>query len=433
MTAMFKSWMTKLLTKSLPWMPPRASLARLPKRRGTALLESVRGGRYSMLVWQPLKIIKTLKALERAQMGLPKIKTKFPFAGGLVGLLPYELGADFEHIPRPQKDLFQLPELWFGVYDGGLIFDHELKKVTAVGWSSVRLKEIVDVMRAPLLPAPSQGEGEPRLRSNFTKAQYCAAVRKIQKLIRDGYTFQVNLSQRFAARVVDIDPAQLYDRLCRANPAPFAGYLDAGDFQVISSSPELLFKTTGKRIETWPIAGTRPRGTDATEDRRLAQELRNSPKEQAEHAMLVDLLRNDLGRVSAAGTVQVDRLARVEKYARVQHLVSQISGQLQRDVSLREILRAMHPGGTITGCPKVETMKIISQLEDATRGAYTGALGYISAHGDMQFNILIRTLTLKDSELSLQAGGGVVADSDPAAEYAETMDKAAALFDSLIQ
>jgi len=433
MPMMSKFWMTKLYTKSLPWISPRAALVRVPAGRGTVLLESVRGGQYSILAWQPIKIIKTLKTLERAQTALPKMQTQLPFAGGLIGLLPYELGADFESIPRPARDISELPELWFGLFDGGLIFDHKEKKLTAVAWSADRLREMNAQLQHPALPIRALQESRMILKSNFTKTKYCAAVRKIQKLIRDGFTFQVNLSQRFAARVGDIDPVQLYDRLCRANPAPFAGYLDAGSFQVISSSPELLFKTTGRQIETWPIAGTRPRGATTATDRELAHELRDSEKEQAEHVMLVDLLRNDLGRVSELGSVQVDRLARVEKYARVQHLVSRISGELRQGVSFAEILRAMHPGGTITGCPKVETMKIISQLEDATRGVYTGALGYVSAHGDTQFSILIRTLTLQPSELSFQAGGGVVADSDPAAEYAETLDKAAALFEAVLK
>ncbi len=394
------------------------------------LLESVKGGRYSILVERPWKIVKSLPALEKELAQLPKIKSTLPFVGGAVGFFAYELAYEFEKLPyKPET----LPRVWFGVYDGGLIWDHESKKLTAVAWSQKKLKELTSsIGNTNCQESIIEKITKTKIKSNFTRARYLTTIRKIKKLIKQGYTFQVNLSQKFSTRIQQAGLLQIYDRLSRVNPAPFAGFLNAGDFQILSSSPELLFWTDGKQIETWPIAGTRPRGKTLAADQKLARELKASAKENAEHAMLVDLERNDLGRVCEFGSVRVEKLAYIEKYARVQHLVSHIIGRLKKDTTLREILVAVYPGGTITGCPKVETMKIINKLEPAARGAYTGSLGYISANGRLDFNILIRTFTLKKGELSWQTGGGIVADSDPAAEYEETLHKAQALFEAVL-
>lgn len=430
----------RLITKNLDWIAPREILRRFGSRRGTVLLESVRGGRYSILVHEPVKIVKNLSALEKELKKLPKIKSQLPFVGGAVGFLSYELTHEFEDLPSPKKEV--LPRVWFGIYEAGLIWDHEGQALTVVGWNKKSVERLVEQAQNTKCKMQNLAlQKKLKIKSNFTRARYLQTIRKIQKLIAAGYTFQVNLSQKFAAKVGQVDSRLIYEKLCCTNPAPFAGYLNAGDFQILSSSPELLFRLQDRKIETWPIAGTRPRGQNSAADKKLEKELKNSAKEQAEHAMLVDLERNDLGRVCEFGSVRVEQFAVVEKYARVQHLVSQISGQLkypplsplkQRGGSaLREILRALHPGGTITGCPKVETMKIINALEPSARGAYTGSLGYISASGRMDFNILIRTLNLCAGELSWQAGGGIVADSDPAAEYDETLNKAAALLEAV--
>lgn len=414
-------------------MNPREVLRVLGSTPGSALLESVRDGRWSIFVTQPKKIARTWSACVRLTQSLPKLTSDLSFCGGVIALLPYELGADFEGINIPSDDVYGLPEVWAGLYMAGIVWDHEQHEMILFGWTQEQLstlKKNYDVRMSIDESRQQQSnisDQTPKICSNFTKAQYIGAIRKIQQLIRAGYTFQVNLSQRFMARVANLNPRALYTRLAETNPAPFAGYLDIGSAQIVSSSPELLFRVERGVIETWPIAGTRPRGVNAMEDRQLARELQSSGKELAEHTMLVDLLRNDLGRVAAAGSVVVERLGALEKYARVQHLVSHVVGRLRRGLGFSEIVRAIHPGGTITGCPKVETMRIIADLEKTQRGAYTGALGYVSANGNQQFNILIRTITCVQDQCYWSAGGGIVADSIPQAEYAETLAKAEAV------
>ena len=403
--------------------------------RGTVLLESVKGGRFSILVTRPFRVIKNWNALIKTFRELPKIFSTLPFAGGLLGLLNYELVHHFESLPKKFKEV--LPRVWFGLYKSGLIFDQKQKEVTAFGWTKSQLDKLVSEVQQARSKSLRGIEKSTiigsKIRSNFSKPQYIKAIQKVKRLVRGGYTFQANISQRFAAKVGKTNPVEIYKKLSLTNPAPFAAYFNAGNFQVLSSSPELLFLKEKDRIETWPIAGTRPRGKNSREDLRLEKELKSSAKENAEHMMLVDLERNDLGRVCEFGSVKVEKLARVEKYARVQHLVSHVAGNLRKKAGLPDILRAVFPGGTITGCPKIETMKIISEIENSPRGPYTGGLGYVSINGNMQFNILIRTLLLHQETLSWQAGGGIVADSDPAAEYDETLHKAAALFEAVLK
>lgn len=423
----------RLLTKKLGWIAPRQVLAGVGAERGTILGESVRGGRFSIFTAQPIAVATSWRGFQKLIADLPQIKSQLPFVGGLAGVLHYELAHEFEKFPRaPDK---KLPRLWFGFYDSGLIFDHAQRELTAFGWSQSKLAAAVE-WRAAVRPSrrakPTHQPRIPKISSNFSRAQYLTAVRKIQKLIVSGHTFQVNFSQRFSLCVAQSDAVAIYEKLCRANPAPFAGFCDAGGFQVLSSSPELLFRVVGQRIEMRPIAGTRPRGRTRSADARLACELRKSVKENAEHAMLIDLARNDLGRVCRFGSVKVETFARIEKYARVQHLVSRIGGELAAGTSVPQILRAVFPGGTITGCPKVETLKIITAFEKSARGPYTGSLGFVSANGRSEFNILIRTLVLHAGRLSWSAGGGIVADSDPAAEYEESLHKAAALFAAVL-
>ena len=423
----------KIFTKELDWISPRAILAGLKLKR-MVLLESVRGGEFSILVAKPRRVEKSWRGFKKIVRSLPKISSSLPFTGGAVGMLSYELAHEFEELPVafPEK----IPRIWIGLYDAGLVFNHKQKKLTAFGWSTIALSQAME-FRAAARNNVTQSSGKQKMMmskitSNFTRRKYFSAITEIKKLISAGYTFQVNLSQRFSTKTKKADLIQIYERLSHVNPAPFAGFLDGDDFQIFSSSPELLFRVRGNNIELRPIAGTRPRGKSRELDYKLARELKNSAKENAEHIMLVDLARNDLGRICKFGSVQVSQLARIEKYARVQHLVSTLTGKLQLDIDMPEILRAVFPGGTITGCPKVETMKIISRLEKSARGAYTGSLGFVSSNGNSEFNILIRTLTLCDGELSFQAGGGIVADSDSLAEFNETLYKAAALFETIL-
>ncbi|MDD3067135.1 MAG: anthranilate synthase component I family protein [Candidatus Gracilibacteria bacterium] len=427
----------ELQQRKLEWISPREVLGGFQNTRGVILLESVKGGEYSILTAQPQRIVKNFQSLQREIQKLPKLKSPLPFSGGLLGMLSYEFSQELESRGLPLRGKFpfhlteKIPRVWFGIYSAGLIFHHPTQTLRAFGWNTAALQQAIS-WRNSAQPIQLYTAKAPRIVSNFTKARYLTAIRKIQNYIRDGFTYQVNLSQRFTAKVGKISPREIYAKLCETNPAPFAGFLDSGDFQIISSSPELLFRVKGNKIETWPIAGTKPRGKNSREDLKLEKELLNSLKEKAEHLMLVDLLRNDIGKVCVFNSVKVSDLMRVEKYARVQHFVSTVVGKLRSGVGFAEIIRAVFPGGTITGCPKIETMKIITQCEKSSRGIYTGSLGYISANGNMDFNILIRSFFLQNGKLTFQTGGGIVADSNPSREYEETLHKAAALFEAVL-
>jgi para-aminobenzoate synthetase component 1 len=270
----------------------------------------------------------------------------------------------------------------------------------------------------------------PIMESNFDRSSYTRMIRRCQEYILSGDIYQANLSQRFAAGF-DRDPYRLYLSLRKINPSPFGAYLNLGDRQVVSGSPERLLKSEGGMLQTRPIAGTRPRGRDPNEDERLRNDLLKNEKERAEHLMLVDLERNDLGRVCRYGTVKLSEFMATEQYSHVIHIVSNIMGEPAPGTDPFSILRAVFPGGTITGVPKVRCMEIIDELEPAARGPYTGSVGYISWGGEMDLNILIRTGLVNDGRVYVQAGGGIVADSDPDREYDETLHKAQAFFEAL--
>jgi para-aminobenzoate synthetase component 1 len=268
------------------------------------------------------------------------------------------------------------------------------------------------------------------LKSNFSHEEYIKAVAAAREYICAGDIFQVNLSQRFEADL-NIAPYELYQRLRRINPAPFASYLNFDGVSVVSASPERFLKIRGDRVETRPIKGTRPRGKSAVEDKALAQELLSSAKDRAENVMIVDLERNDLGRVCRYGTVKVTELAILETYPTVFHLTSTVVGRLSPGKSRIDLLKAAFPGGSITGAPKVRAMEIIDEMEPTRRSVYTGSIGYLSFDGGMDLNIVIRTFVIKGSKAYFQVGGGIVYDSEPEAEYQETLDKARALIQAL--
>ena len=253
------------------------------------------------------------------------------------------------------------------------------------------------------------------------------AVVSAKEFIASGDIYQANLSRGWTARIDDVDPNRIYETLCRTNPGPFAGLFYWDGISVVSSSPERLLRIRDGMMSTRPIAGTRPRSDDASLDAQLLQELIADPKERAEHVMLIDLERNDLGRVCDAGTVVVDEMMIVESYAHVHHIVSNVQGRMRENVTPGEAIRAVFPGGTITGCPKVRCMEIIGALEDGPRGAYTGSFGYLNRDGSLDLNILIRTIVIRDNEVTLRAGSGIVADSEPMAELQETRAKAKGL------
>jgi para-aminobenzoate synthetase component I len=350
--------------------------------------------------------------------------TALPFAGGAVGYMGFELGREVERLPATTVDDVGAPSLAAGWYDAALVWDALEHRAWLVGQPDA-VAALAGRLRA--LPRAAREASASGLRANFTRAAYLRAVSRARDYIRAGDIYQVNLAQRFSAPVRG-EGLDLYRQLRDASPAPHAAYLDLrgafGGVEVVSSSPERFLSLDGDLLETRPIKGTRPRGDTPEEDRCLADALRASTKDLAEHVMIVDLERNDLGRVAVPGTVHVPAFAALESFRQVHHLTSTVRARLRPGVSLGQLLAATFPGGSITGAPKVRAMEIIDELEPHVRGVYTGAIGYVSAHGRVDFNIAIRTVTLADDVAHFHAGGAIVHDSDPMAEYAETMHKA---------
>lgn len=337
------------------------------------------------------------------------------------GYWSYDLRYQLERLPRLAEDDLQLPDCWVGLYERVHPFGRREAVTSASSTSS-----------APVIPVTPEHLTPERLGvvPSVNRSQYEAAVRRVLEYIGAGDCYQVNLSQRFTARL-DQTPWELYERLAAASPAPYSAFLDCGDHQVLSSSPELLLSISGGRVETRPIKGTRRRSLDPEEDAAIAAELLSSPKDRAELLMIVDLERNDLGRVCEFGSVHVPALYSLESFANVHHLVATVRGRLRAGVSPLECLRAAFPGGSITGAPKIRAMEIIEELEPFRRGVYTGAVGWVDGHGNAEWNIAIRTLLVKDGTAYFNVGGGIVADSDPAAEYEETLTKAAGMVRAL--
>ncbi len=354
-----------------------------------------------------------------------------PFVGGWFVYLGYEMAAQIEPVLRPAlRHAPPLPVAFASHTPAALVHDHQQQctyVVTQPGWEHLTAKILHDI-EASLRLRVADIEPQPARVLEEPDDHYCDAVTRIQRYIREGDVFQVNLSRAWWLEFAADLPAQtLYRRLCRHNPAPFAACVYHNDVVLMSSSPERLFKLEKDILQTRPIAGTRPRYAQHDEDLASSRDLLSHPKERAEHIMLIDLERNDLGRICVPGSVRVSELMTLESYAHVHHIVSNVQGRVPPATSPGEIIRALFPGGTITGCPKVRCMQIIAELEAAPRGAYTGAVGYISANGNMDFNILIRTLTLRGRQAHFRTGAGIVADSDPQRELQETRAKARGL------
>jgi len=381
-------------------------------------------------------------ALETSPAGIP-------FVGGAVGYFSYDLCHFIERLPATAVDDLILPECYLAFYDTILAFDHLEEKtyVVSTGFPELdearrkrRAEENLKEMKNKLLNyRASLVTGEPgstppaegmMLKSNFSREEYCKAVATAREHICAGDIFQVNLSQRFEADL-PLPPYALYQKLRSINPAPFASYLDFAEVSIVGASPERFLKVQGDMVETRPIKGTRRRGKSADEDSALAQELLSSAKDRAENVMIVDLERNDIGRVCRYGTVRVTELAVLETYPTVFHLTSTVVGRLCAGKSRIDLLKATFPGGSITGAPKVRAMEIIDELEPTRRSIYTGSIGYLSFSGDMDINIVIRTMLIKGGRVYFQVGGGIIYDSEPEAEYVETLDKAKALLQAL--
>ncbi len=369
-----------------------------------------------------------------------------PFTGGAVGYFSYDLCHFVERLPTTAVDDLQLPECYLAFYDAVVAFDHLENRVYLVstgfpeleeGKRQHRAEERLNELKSRVLlcPPPSPvaqafSGNKLVLKANFSHEGYLEAVATAREYICAGDIFEVNLSQRFDVDL-PIPPYELYKRLRNINPAPFANYFNFDGVSIVGASPERFLKVEGDWVETRPIKGTRPRGKTPEEDRALADGLLASVKDRAENMMIVDLERNDIGRVCRYGTVKVTELAILETYPTVFHLTSTVVGQLSEGKSLVDLLKATFPGGSITGAPKVRSMEIIDELEPTRRSVYTGSLGYLSFSGDMDLDIVIRTIIVKDGRACFQVGGAIVYDSKPEAEYIETLDKGRALIQAL--
>jgi anthranilate synthase component 1 len=405
-------------------------------------VEVIRHGRKEMRTFEqdPLEAIRDLLSAYRPvpDPGLPR------FYGGGVGFLGFDVVRFFERMPDRRKLGLDLPDIFFMITDTLVIFDtvtHMIKVVSNahVNGGSVTAAYREAVSKIDAIVKKLRGGGRSRtpgvrrkttrgtkLTSNFTQPQYEQAVLKAKEYIRAGDIFQVVPSQRFE-RPIRVEPFEIYRALRLINPSPYMYFLRCGDATVVGASPEVMVRLEGERIDLRPIAGTRKRGATEEEDRKLEQELLADPKERAEHIMLVDLGRNDVGRVSEMGSVSVSELMVIERYSHVMHIVSNVRGKLEPGKDAYDVIRACFPAGTVSGAPKIRAMEIIDELEPTRRGPYAGAVGYFGFSGNMDTCITIRTLVIKDRTAYIQAGGGVVADSVPALEYQETVNKAKAM------
>ena len=407
-------------------------------------------GRYSFISSNPFKTLKYKNSsenpLDSLREELNKYKTvnntHLPFVGGAVGYLSYDIGNYIEKLPRTAIDDMNVYDLYFGLYDHAIVIDH-LEEKTYIATPDLDIEKeklIMERLELKILEADKNGvdsicyeekEVEPiKLKSNFTKNEFEKSVQRVKDYIRSGDIYQANLTQRFSGKTT-LSSYELYRDLRRISPAPFGAYLIFDDFNILSNSPERFIKCIDRKIETRPIKGTRPRGRTEEEDLRLQEELINSEKDRAELLMIVDLERNDIGRISKIGSVKVPELFVIEPYANVNHLVSTVVGTLKDGKDAVDVIKATFPGGSITGAPKIRSMEIIDELEPTQRNVYTGSIGYIGFNGDMDLNIAIRTIVKKEDEVYFQVGGGMTWGSNPKDEYQETLDKAKSIMRAL--
>jgi anthranilate synthase component 1 len=439
---------------------PVSAFAKLRGNQPAFLLESVEGGenvsRFSFIGCNPRKIISAqpgdsdpLKAIEAELAGYKPVDIPGlpPFTGGAVGYLGYEFIHSVEKtVPLAKQDELGVPMMWFMLCDSVLAFDRVLQTLrlivnahvgadanAAYDAACAELQRMKDALAkpAPLTSSALSDSGPVKVPAgNFTKDAFEAMVEGTKEYIRAGDIFQIVLSQRFS-REFKRTPLDLYRALRTVNPSPYMFLLDAGDFSLVGASPEVHVRLTGRKVEIRPIAGTRHRGKTSDEDLALEKELLADEKEKAEHLMLVDLARNDIGRVCAYGSVKVPEFMVIERYSHVMHIVSQVEGQLAPECSAFDLMRATFPAGTVSGAPKIRAMQLIADMEGTQRGSYAGALGYFSYNGNLDSCITLRTALVKEGKVHIQAGAGVVADSVPALEYQETINKATALFKAI--
>jgi para-aminobenzoate synthetase component 1 len=354
-----------------------------------------------------------------------------PFAGGALGYWAYDLARQMYGLPSAGNKSESLPDMAIGIYDWALVLDHQQQTGRLVSYrrfaeTSELLPKILHRLQNNPQQPPDPFRVQGMIASNFTPDSYASAFAQVQDYLQAGDSYQINLAQRFSASATG-DAFGAYLTLRSLSPAPYSAFLDFPQAQILCASPERFLRVQNGNVETRPIKGTRPRSSDAQQDTRLADELRNHPKDRAENLMIVDLLRNDLGKSCVPGSVRVPKLFEVETYANVHHLVSTVVGTLAKGRDALHVLRDCFPGGSVTGAPKLRAMQIIEQLEPDRRGIYCGAIGYVGFDGNMDSNIVIRTLIKSGKQIQCWAGGGIVADSDMASEYQETLDKASAM------
>ena len=452
---------------------PVSAFQKIDDGRHSFLLESMEGGekwaRYSFLGSRPSVVVRSFgrtvevirdgktqkRSFERDPLEvIKKVLSAYApvpdpslprFFGGAVGFMGYDVVRFFEELPGREKSGLDIPDVFFMITDTLVVFDNITHLIKVVSNAHVKGKSVETAYHEATkkinalvrkLKAGVKGQGARfkkkakttghTLTSNFTQPQYEQAVLTAKEYIKAGDIFQVVPSQRFQTKI-NVEPYEIYRALRLVNPSPYMYFLRCGDATVVGASPEVMVRLEGGTIDLRPIAGTRRRGATEEEDKALAEELLADPKERAEHIMLVDLGRNDVGRVSEPGSVKVSELMVIERYSHVMHIVSNVRGKLSVNNDSYDVIRACFPAGTVSGAPKIRAMQIIDELEPTRRGPYAGAVGYFGFSGNMDTCITIRTLVIKDNVAYIQAGGGVVADSDPAAEYQETVNKAKAM------
>ena len=392
---------------------------------------TVKNGETDILEGKARTVIKTNDPLETVKKAIAprRVSHRFRLVGGAVGYISYDAVRYWENLPNDTIDDLKLPDLEMGIYDDGILIDHTSQRGYYYYLNENRFHEVKKHLEKPLIEKDDDLRfSEPQL--NVSKEDFEKAVRKAKRYIFDGDIFQTVLSKRYEFNFTG-SLVNFYKVLRRINPSPYMYFLKYGDRQVVGSSPEMLVRVEKGIIETYPIAGTRPKVEDPKRNSALAQELLSDPKERAEHIMLVDLARNDIGRVSEYGSVTVPELMTVHQYSHVQHIVSKVTGYLSPNYDCFDCLKVMLPAGTVSGAPKVRAMEIIEELEPNKRGIYAGAVGYFSYNNNADFAIAIRTLVAEADRAYIQAGGGIVADSDPEREWFETEHKTEALMKAL--
>lgn len=449
------------LAHEIRYLDPVSAFEKLAQGPMSIFLDSALAdspySRYSFVATDPFQVLRAKNGLvnlagvdevgdpfaslgrELERFRLAPVEGLPPFQTGAAGYFAYDLCHHLEKLPRAKRDDLYLPDLVLGFFDVVVAFDNKESRawIISSGFPAARrdarARSRIEEFRARL------GSGRPRTRtripmgsewiSDFTRTAYEETVEKIIEYIRAGDIYQANLSQRYQSRLAEsVHPFEVYRRLRRINPAPFAAYLEGEDFAIASSSPERFLRLRGSRVETRPIKGTRARGKTPKEDRAQARELIASEKDRCENVMIVDLLRNDLSRVCDHHSVEVPQLFKLESFASVHHLVSTVVGELRPGTTAADLLRASFPGGSITGAPKIRAMEIIAELEPTQRGPYCGSIGYIGFDGALDTSIVIRTISFKDGVATFQVGGGIVADSNPGDEFEETLAKGRCLF-----